>query len=57
MSTLAEFRDRVEQVLQDTGNAIRAPGLCDVYMGEGETAEKLAGQTYQEGKLYYLVLK
>jgi membrane-bound lytic murein transglycosylase A len=42
---------------QDTGGAIRAPGCCDVYMGQGDTAGKLAGRTYQEGKLYYLFLK
>ena len=42
---------------QDTGGAIRAPGRCDVYMGEGELAGQLAGQTYQEGRLYYLFLK
>ncbi|MHC4620493.1 MAG: MltA domain-containing protein [Planctomycetota bacterium] len=42
---------------QDTGGAIRAPGRCDVYMGEGDVAGKLAGQTYQEGRLYYLFLK
>jgi membrane-bound lytic murein transglycosylase A len=42
---------------QDTGGAIRAPGRCDVYMGVGDMAGKLAGQTYQEGKLYYLFLK
>ena len=42
---------------QDTGGAIRAAGRCDVYMGQGETAGKLAGQTYQEGRLYYLFLK
>ena len=42
---------------QDTGGAIRAPGRCDVYMGQGDTAGQLAGQTYQEGRLYYLFLK
>ncbi|MHC4687788.1 MAG: MltA domain-containing protein, partial [Planctomycetota bacterium] len=42
---------------QDTGGAIRAPGRCDVYMGQGGIAGKLAGRTYQEGKLYYLLLK
>ncbi len=42
---------------QDTGGAIRAPGRCDVYMGQGDTAGRLAGQTYQEGRLYYLFLK
>ena len=42
---------------QDAGGAIRAPGRCDVYMGVGDMAGKLAGQTYQEGRLYYLFLK
>jgi membrane-bound lytic murein transglycosylase A len=42
---------------QDTGGAIRAAGRCDVYIGVGDTAGELAGQTYQEGRLYYLFLK
>jgi membrane-bound lytic murein transglycosylase A len=42
---------------QDTGGAIRAPGRCDVYMGEGDIAGLLAGRTYREGKMYYLFLK
>jgi membrane-bound lytic murein transglycosylase A len=42
---------------QDTGQAIRAPGRCDVYMGQGDIAGKLAGKIRQEGKLYYLFLK
>ncbi len=42
---------------QDTGGAIRAPGRCDVYMGEGDEPGRLAGHTYQEGRLYYLFLK
>ncbi|AQT69903.1 Membrane-bound lytic murein transglycosylase A precursor [Anaerohalosphaera lusitana] len=42
---------------QDTGGAIRAPGRCDVYLGQGEEAGRLAGQVYHEGKLYYLFLK
>jgi membrane-bound lytic murein transglycosylase A len=42
---------------QDTGGAIRAPGRCDVYMGQGDQAGYLAGRTYQEGQLYYLFLK
>jgi len=42
---------------QDTGGAIRAPGRCDIYMGQGDQAGHLAGQTYQEGRLYYLFLK
>jgi membrane-bound lytic murein transglycosylase A len=42
---------------QDTGGAIRAAGRCDIYLGQGDEAGKLAGQTYQEGRLYYLFLK
>ncbi len=42
---------------QDTGGAIRAAGRCDIYLGVGDDAGKLAGQTYQEGRLYYLFLK
>jgi membrane-bound lytic murein transglycosylase A len=42
---------------QDTGGAIRAPGRCDVYMGIGDMAGQLAGQTSQEGQLYYLFVK
>ncbi len=42
---------------QDAGGAIRAAGRCDIYLGIGDTAGNLAGQTYQEGKLYYLFLK
>jgi membrane-bound lytic murein transglycosylase A len=42
---------------QDTGGAIRAPGRCDIYMGEGDEAGQLAGQTYQEGRLYYVFVR
>lgn len=42
---------------QDTGGAIRAPGRCDVYMGSGDQAGKMAGQVYEEGKLYYIFVK
>ena len=42
---------------QDTGGAIRAAGRCDLYMGEGDMAGRLAGNAYQEGNLYYLFLK
>ena len=42
---------------QDRGAAIRAPGRCDIYMGVGEAAGKIAGGTYNEGRLYYLVAK
>jgi membrane-bound lytic murein transglycosylase A len=42
---------------QDTGGAIRAPGRADIYMGEGPSAEILAGGQYAEGRLYYIFLK
>lgn len=42
---------------QDRGAAIRAPGRCDIYMGVGEDAGKIAGFTYNEGRLYYLFVK
>jgi len=42
---------------QDRGNAIRAPGRCDLYVGVGDEAGQLAGRTYAEGRLYYLFLK
>ena len=42
---------------QDTGGAIKAPGRADIYMGEGEEAETLAGGQYSEGRLYYFFLK
>jgi membrane-bound lytic murein transglycosylase A len=42
---------------QDTGGAIRAAGRCDIYMGIGDMAGELAGQVYQEGKLYYIFVK
>lgn len=42
---------------QDTGGAIRAPGRCDVYMGIGDDAGRMAGQVYEEGMLFYIFLK
>jgi membrane-bound lytic murein transglycosylase A len=42
---------------QDTGGAISAAGRCDLYMGTGDEAERVAGYTYSEGKLFYLFLK
>ena len=42
---------------QDTGGAINAPGRADIFMGEGPTAEILAGGQYAEGRLYYFFLK
>jgi membrane-bound lytic murein transglycosylase A len=45
------------RVDQDTGGAIRAPGRCDLYMGEGPAAERRAGFQYAEGKLFYLIAR
>lgn len=45
------------RVDQDAGGAIRAPGRCDLYMGEGQMAEDRAGRQYREGRLYYFVAK
>jgi membrane-bound lytic murein transglycosylase A len=42
---------------QDTGGAIRSAGRADVYLGEGPEAEKLAGHTQAEGRIYYLFVK
>ena len=48
------FRFMVDQ---DTGGAIKAPGRADIYMGEGDDAETLAGGQFAEGRLYYFFLK
>jgi membrane-bound lytic murein transglycosylase A len=42
---------------QDTGDAFRAPGRADIYVGTGEKAGEMAGTTRNEGQLYYLFLK
>jgi membrane-bound lytic murein transglycosylase A len=42
---------------QDTGGAIRAAGRCDLYLGVGDLAGRLAGRTREEGRLYYLFLR
>ena len=42
---------------QDTGGAIRSAGRVDVFLGTGKKAERLAGRTRFEGKLYYLFAK
>ncbi|MCA9321114.1 MAG: MltA domain-containing protein [Planctomycetes bacterium] len=54
--------DRVEDFValvcdQDTGGAIRSPGRCDVFVGTGEAAERVAGHTKYEGRLFYLMAK
>jgi membrane-bound lytic murein transglycosylase A len=51
----AQFRQFVLD--QDTGGAIRAPGRCDIYLGIGDEAGKIAGWTLSEGRLYYFFLK
>ncbi len=42
---------------QDTGGAIKGPGRVDLYCGEGEYAEVMAGHMREEGALYFLVTK
>jgi len=42
---------------QDTGGAIRSAGRADVYMGVGEIAERLAGHTVAEGRIYCIFVK
>ncbi len=42
---------------QDTGGAIKAPGRADIYMGEGERAERIAGNQRKEGEMYYLFIR
>ena len=42
---------------QDTGGAIRSAGRADLFIGTGPEAERLAGFTQEEGRLYYLFLK
>lgn len=51
-------RDFLQFMLdQDTGGAIKAPGRADIFMGQGPTAEILAGGQFAEGRLYYFILK
>lgn len=42
---------------QDRGGAIRSAGRADLFLGTGETAEQLAGQTKAEGRMYYVFVK
>lgn len=42
---------------QDTGGAIRSAGRADLFLGAGTVAERRAGHTKQEGRLYYLVVR
>ncbi len=51
--------ERIERFLcdQDTGGGIRAPGRCDLYWGIGPKPESYAGRTFNEGRMYWLILK
>jgi membrane-bound lytic murein transglycosylase A len=42
---------------QDTGGAIKGHARADLFWGDGEEAERLAGEMKQEGALYVLVPK
>ena len=42
---------------QDTGGAIRSAGRADIYIGVGPVAERRAGHTLAEGKIYYIFVK
>lgn len=42
---------------QDNGGGIRAAGRCDIFMGIGPEAERIAGFQLHEGELYYLAIK
>lgn len=42
---------------QDTGGAIRAAGRCDIYMGIGAEAQRVAGHQMNEGELYYIAIR
>jgi len=42
-------------IAQDTGGAIRGPVRADVFFGNGQRAERLAGEMNQKGRLYALL--
>lgn len=42
---------------QDTGSAFKDASKCDIYMGEGAQAGRLAMNVYDQGRLYFLVIK
>ncbi len=42
---------------QDTGGAIKGAVRADVFFGQGEKAERLAGAMKQEGRLFVLLPK
>jgi membrane-bound lytic murein transglycosylase A len=42
---------------QDRGGAIRAAGRADIFIGTGPEAERIAGFTQEEGRLFYFFAK
>jgi membrane-bound lytic murein transglycosylase A len=42
---------------QDTGEAIKGPGRVDLFCGNGDEAEMIAGSLKEKGELYFLVKK
>ncbi|MBF0236474.1 MAG: MltA domain-containing protein [SAR324 cluster bacterium] len=44
-------------LVQDTGGAIRGYGRADIFWGNGETAEKIAGYMQNEGRIILLVAR
>jgi membrane-bound lytic murein transglycosylase A len=40
---------------QDTGGAIKGAARADLFFGQGEDAERLAGKMKQAGRLYVLL--
>ncbi len=44
-------------VVQDTGGAIRGHGRADIFFGQGEAAEAVAGRLKHPGRLWLLVAK
>jgi membrane-bound lytic murein transglycosylase A len=50
-------RSRVILLDQDSGGGIKGPGRADMYMGSGPQAGRLARAVYDDGALFYMVLK
>ena len=42
---------------QDGGSAFGGAGKCDIFMGEGAEAGRLAKYVYEQGRLYFFVAK
>ncbi len=42
---------------QDRGGAIKSAGRADLFLGTGDRAERIAGYTRAEGRLFYLFVK